>query len=221
MLSTAAQADPVVSLYGPGNQGITALSFSFNSATNTITINQTVGNTGSGVLQISGLTANVNYTVINQITNNSGVAFNRLANELLDPAGDPNDSLDPQPYPSFVPPGFTTSNDFDGLNFAQGSGIPRISSVFSSVLADEASNARDFLDFFNGTAASGSTFSVQYGLRDNVGTNQPFLLSQRANTASTQEPIPELATMLLLGTGLAGVGAAVRKRRQARTSEEA
>ena len=70
---------------------------------------------------ISGLDAGVSYTVVKQITNNSGITWVRLANELLDPAGDQEDiDNDPQPYPAFVPAGFSTSNDLDGLSFDQG-----------------------------------------------------------------------------------------------------
>lgn len=218
-VTTTAQAVPVVIL-GPTNTGITSLSFSVSGTT--ITINEVWGAAGSGVLQFSGLDANVSYTVIKQITNNTGTGWTRLANELLDPAGQPNDNIDPQPYPAFVPLGFTTSNDSDGLSFAQGSGIPRVSSVFASVVADEFSDARDFLDFFNGTAPSGGpVFTVQFGLLDQAFTvNQPFLLVQRPNVDS-RGPIPEPATILLLSTGLAGVGAAVRKRRKANKREEA
>ena len=71
-----------------------------------------------GSVLISGIDANVNYTIVKQITNNTGTTWTRLANELLNPAGDANDATDPQPYPAFVPAGFTTSNDFDGLSNA-------------------------------------------------------------------------------------------------------
>ncbi len=202
-----ASADPIVSIYTPANVGIGSMSYSYDALTSTITINETWTSAGSGFLEITGLNQSSNYTVIKYLTNNSGISWDRIANELLDPLGQTEDSnYDPTPYPSFVPAGFSTSNDNDGLSFAQGSGIPRTSDTWSSLLVDELSHARDFLDFYNGVLGIGNTAMLTYGLRDN-NSNQPFLLSQRPNKFSTPEP----ATLLLLGSGLIGVGFA-RKR---------
>ncbi len=187
---------------------------SYNVVGNNININE-IWNSGSPVfLKIEGLDAGVDYIVTKNITNNSAQAFTSMANELLDPSGQENDRLDPNPQPAFVPVGFSTSNDNDGLSFAQGSGIPRVSSVFGSVVADELSDVRDFLDFVNGSAGPGSMFSVSYGLRDNAGANQPFLLAQRFNVRSVGGvPEPGTWAMLIAGFGLAG-GALRRTRGQ-------
>jgi hypothetical protein len=212
--TSRAEAVPVVTL-DISNLGIGTLGVDFDPVTNTITLTEDWTSVMMGSVLISGLDLGVNYTVVKEITNNTGLSWTRLANELLDPAGDQEDiDNDPQPYPAFVPAGFSTSSDIDGLSFAQGSGIPRTSSAFASVFEDELTDARDFLDFFNGTVTDGSSFTVTYGLRDNFG-NQPFLLVQRPNAFSRPETtIPEPATMFLVGGGLAAIARRRMKRKQ-------
>jgi hypothetical protein len=203
--TSRAEAVPIASL-DPANLGIGTLGFAFDPVTNTITLTEDWTSVMMGAVLISGLESGVNYTVVKEITNNSGTTWTRLANELLDPAGQQEDlDNDPQPYPAFIPAGFSTSSDLDGLSFAQGSGLPRTSTAFASVFEDELTDARDFLDFFNGTVLNGSSFTMTYGLRDNFD-NQPFLLVQRPNVSSREVPeIPEPATMFLVGAGLAAM----------------
>ncbi len=204
-LLAAPAAQAVTVTLGAGNVGIASIVV--NVVGTTINIEETWTSIAPGSLQISGLSAGVNYEVRKTIINNTGLTMTRLANELLDPAGQANDDLDPKPYPSFVPAGFTTSNDNDGLSFAQGSGLPRDSTIWSTVVADELSDVRDFLDFFNGSLADGASGLVRFSIRDNLGSpsdNQPFLLFQRPNAASV---VPAPAALGLFGLGLLVVAA--------------
>lgn len=209
LLTGNAHAIPTVVL-DASNVGIGSISVGVVGTT--ITIEEFWTSASPGFLRISGLQVGVPYTVQKIIHNNSGVPWTRLANELLDPAGQANDSLDPQPYPAFVPAGFTTSNDSDGLSFDQFGAQPRTSTVFANTLVDEDTDVRDFIDFFNGPLANGATDNLMtYGLIDRNG-NQPFLLSQRPNAFSR---VPEAGVVLIMGTGFAGIAALLWRRRRA------
>jgi len=146
-------------------------------------------------------------------------AFTTLTAELLDPMSDGfhGAGYPSEPQPAYVPAGFSTSNNFDGLSFAWNSGLAR-SATFASggsalVTADEDTNARDELAFHGFTP--GSQANVTFGLRDDTG-NRGFLLRLSVDGTSPASAggssTPEPASMLLLGTGLVGL---VRTRRRA------
>lgn len=206
-LPTAANAVVTITTFGSTNLG----AFSFSVVGTNITINETWTNTANVFLQFTGLDAGVDYTVTKNIRNLSGSTWTSIANELLDPNLDPED---PRPQPGFVPGGYSTSSDQDGLSFAQGSGIPRTSTGFPTAISDELTDARDFIDFVGGAGvASGAPiFNVTFGLRDSQPqNNQPFLLSQRVNVRSVPA-VPEPGTWLMMLAGFGIVGGAMRHR---------
>jgi len=190
------------------NQGINAAA-SFWGVTGTeIWVDEIWDADGMGVIEIDGLEDGLDYTFTKNITNNTGNDWDRFAMELLDPGLDGTD-LDPQP--GWIPAGFSTSSEYDGLSFAQGSNMPRTSTAFASRVDDEFA-LRDYMDFYDGlVAGNGGTDVITFGLRDyDPAGNQPFLLVQRPNEVTDGPEIPEPATMLLVGLGLAGV--ALRNR---------
>jgi hypothetical protein len=208
----AGSANAVTISLHSSNVGIASMSWSMSGNRIYIWENWTVSDLGS--LRISGLDQYDDYRVTKYIRNNTGVDWTRFANELLDPSGNLNDYYYDIPTEPWVPNGFSHSNDQDGLSFAQGSGIPRTSSAFDNLVVDELAG-KDFIDFYGGlVSGAGGRDTVKFGLRDNqVYKNEPFLLAQRPNqftSGQPGQPIPEPATMILFGLGLAGV--ALRSR---------
>jgi hypothetical protein len=70
------------------NVGISSSGFSCTLSGNTITIEETYTKVGLGSVVFTGLTTFENYTVVKRVTNNTGLDWTRMANELLDPAND-------------------------------------------------------------------------------------------------------------------------------------
>jgi hypothetical protein len=159
----------------------------------------------SATFAIDGLRAGSDYTVTLAIAGGSN--WDTLRAEVLDPL-DGDDALDPASQPSYVPDGYSTSNNADGFSFAQDSNLER-SATFAGgsaiVIADENTHRGDLLSFVGlGTGTAVMTF----GLRDRLG-DRNFLL--RINADPNQSAVPEPASMLLMGTGLAALVARRRK----------
>jgi hypothetical protein len=142
--------------------------------------------------------------------------YDTLKFELFNPSGSDNWG-DPAEQPADVPTGYTSSNNRDALSFAQEAGLER-SAVFAggqgTLLADEFTHRGDIL-IFSGLAGA-ERARITFGIRDGIkffsgDPGRGFLLRI---TAADPVAAPEPASMILLGSGLAGLIAARRRYAQ-------
>ncbi len=194
-LSSVARADAVAVVTGnsTGNLSTANVSVSFNDATNTFTF--TITNTSPFDARITGIGFDIGAGNVNGFTGANVAGFTFHDDDLGNV---------PQFNSANLDFGFTTSNNG---NFT--SGFPNNGIAPGASLTFTVSGA----GFGNGLTEQ-QLASAIYVRFQRVGANGEGSDVGRPGTPSS---VPEPMTMLLFGTGLAGIAARVRRRKGTRS----
>ena len=211
-----ARAEPIALALNGGTGGYSASVGSFSSTPFSLDLGTIKLDGGSSALiYVDGLEGRTDYSVTFQIEGNEASPFTVLTAELLDPLSDGFDTMDGDPQPSYVPAGYSTSNNTDGLSFAWNSGLERSASFAGGGIAtlrvNEDTHAHDLLAFHG--FGPGAMADVTFGVRDNLGSRGFILRLSTDGQAISSTPEP--ASLLLLATGLAGLARFGRRRQSA------
>ena len=203
--SSPARAEPISLAVNNASAGFAAHEASFTAAPTLLDLGTiTLDGGSSGFIFIDGLDARRDYTVQFTVVDPAVSSFTTLTAEILDPLSDGFDAVDGA-QPAYVPDGYSTSNNTDGLSFAWNSGLDRSAAFASGGAAalhvDEDTNARDMLSFHGFMPGAAN---VTFGLRDNLG-GRAFALRLSVDGQAAALSNPEPASLLLIGTGLLGL----------------
>src|SRR5687768_3153209 len=127
-----ARAEPIALSLAGGSGGYAATVDNFAASSGYLIDLGTISLDGgsSAIISVDGLAARKDYAVTFTVAGLEGSGITTLTAELLDPLSDGFDAVDPS-QPSYVPDGFSTSNNTDGLSFAWNSGLDRSASFAS------------------------------------------------------------------------------------------